>query len=575
MSAEANDYPWFGRHDLSAFWALFADNLANMVIVSAVCGFVFHMSPDIVFGHILPGLGVALLLGLGFYAMLARWVARDERRFDVTALPYGISTPVLFVYLFGIIGPVYGAGLGAGLDKSAAGEMAWQVGLAAAFLGGLLEMGGSALGPFLKRITPRAGMLGTLAGIALVYIATVPLAEIMEHPLVGMPGLAIVVIALIAGIKLPGGLPAGLVAILLGVFMALTTGLVDVSESPSLSRGFAFPLPVFGDLFEGLRLLFVDHTSLLMVVLPVEIYNFIETMNNVESAEAAGDEYPVRLCQVADGAGTLIGALFGSPFPTTVYIGHPAYKKLGARCGYALAVGVVMFLIAVCGFMDFLRHWIPVAAVAPILVFVGVTLCGEAFRATPKAHGAAVAVSLIPHVADIVVLRMTGVLREASTWLGPVPGELGTKIASLGGPLPADLVSQFLVGANIHYMGLVALSKGAILVGLIWGAIVALLIEKKVKNAGLFAVAAYMLTVLGVIHQAGGLGFYPENSLALSYLLLAGLCFLAQWFPSITNPHGVKIKEKVSAGQDLDLKLTEKKGPSLSISVKEKPDFPK
>lgn len=573
MSAEGIDYPWFGRHDLSGFWALFADNLANMVIISSVCGFVFNMGPDIVFGHILPGLGTALLLGLGFYAMLARWVARDERRNDVTALPYGISTPVLFVYLFGIIGPVYGVGLGSGLSKAAAGEMAWQVGLAAAFIGGLLEMAGSALGPILKKLTPRAGMLGTLAGIAIVYIATVPFAEIIEHPLVGMPGLGIVVIALIAGIKLPGGLPAGLVAIALGVFMALSTGLVDPSESPSLSRGFAFPLPVFGDLFHGLKLLFVDHSSLLMVVLPVEIYNFIETMNNVESAEAAGDEYPVRICQVADGAGTLVGALFGSPFPTTVYIGHPAYKKLGARCGYALAVGLVMFFIAIFGFMDFLRHWIPVAAVAPILVFIGITLCGEAFRATPKAHGAAVAVSLIPHVADIVVLSMTGALRMAGQWLGKAPGALGEKIASLGGPLPDELVTSFLVGGNIHYMGLVALSKGAILVGLIWGAMVALLIDKKVTNAGLFAVVAYVLTVLGVIHQPEGLGFYPESSLALSYLFLAVLCFLAQWSPTIRNPHGLRVKAKATPGAELEMKLSEKKPAPISISVKQRPEL--
>jgi AGZA family xanthine/uracil permease-like MFS transporter len=174
-------YPLFYRRDLTAFWALFADNLANIVILSGICLAVFDMPAQIVFGRILPGLGVSLLVGLSFYVYLARRLARKEQRNDVTALPYGISTPVMFVYLFGIIGPVYW-GLKASGNADAS-IIAWQVGMAAAFLGGVIEMLGSIVGPWLKRITPRAGMLGTLAGIAIVWIATVPLAKIFEDPL--------------------------------------------------------------------------------------------------------------------------------------------------------------------------------------------------------------------------------------------------------------------------------------------------------------------------------------------------------------------------------------------------------
>ena len=126
-------------------------------------------------------------------------------------------------------------------------------------------------------------------------------------------------------------------------------------------------------------------------------------MNNVESAEAAGDKYPVRTCQIMDGVGTMVGTLFGSAFPTTVYIGHPAYKRLKGRCGYALGVGIVLFLGAIFGFIHFLYNLIPEAAVAPMLVFVGLVITAQAFAASPAKHSLAVAVAIIPHLSNICV----------------------------------------------------------------------------------------------------------------------------------------------------------------------------
>ena len=188
------NYPLFSRNDLSAFWALFADNLANLLIISGVCRFVFGMSPEIVFGRILPGAAVAIIIGVAAYVYMAQRLAKATNRNDVTALPYGISTPVMFVYLFGVIGPIYWA-----TNDSL---LAWQVGIAAGVVGGLVEILGAAIGPWLKKITPRAGMLGTLAGIALVFISTVALARIYEHPAVGFTALAFVLWGMVGRFKM-------------------------------------------------------------------------------------------------------------------------------------------------------------------------------------------------------------------------------------------------------------------------------------------------------------------------------------------------------------------------------------
>ncbi len=100
------NYPIFSRHDINAFWALFADTLANLLIISGVCRFVFNMPADIVVGRILPGAAIAIMFGIGVYVYLAQRLAKQENRDNVTALPYGISTPVMFVYLFAVIGPI-------------------------------------------------------------------------------------------------------------------------------------------------------------------------------------------------------------------------------------------------------------------------------------------------------------------------------------------------------------------------------------------------------------------------------------------------------------------------------------
>lgn len=489
----------FQAGDWNGFWALLADNLANLVLAAGVCKGLFAMPDQVVFGRILPGLGVSLLAGLTFYAYQAYRLSVTEDRDDVTALPYGISTPVLFVYLFGVLAPLYFGWKGEFGEQ--AGVMAWQAGVAACFLGGLVECLGSVLGPKLKEVTPRAGMLGTLAGIALVYIATVPLAAIFEDPLVGLPALGLVIGGLVAGFRLPFGLPAGFAAIVLGTAIGLVSGVAtfDTDWRPALYP----PIPIFGDLVAGFHLL-LARPEILAVVLPIEIYNFIETMNNVESAEAAGDHYPVGRCQVVDGLGTMVGSLFGSTFPTTVYIGHPAYKALGARLAYAWGVGAVLFLLAVTGTYSFLYRLIPAAAVAPLLVFVGTVIVAQSFRESPARHGVAVAFAILCHVSNILVTKMGGVLQVA-------------------GLENNQALVESLEEKGVHWTGHQALSQGSIVGGLLWGALVASIIDGKKRAAVGFAWSAAALSLIGIIHHPS-VGWYPDP-IALGYFIL-GATFL-------------------------------------------------
>ena len=505
MQGGSYSYRLFARNDFSAFWALFTDNLINLIVLSGICQFVFQMPAEIVFGRIVPGAAVAILAGVVVYTLLAKHVAEKEGR-DVTAMPYGISTPVMFVYLFGVIGPIYWSTQDA--------MLAWQVGIGAGFMGGIVAGLGAIIGPFLKRVTPRAGMLGTLCGIALVFIGTVPLATIFENPFVGFASMIIILWGLVGRFRLPYNIPAGLLALGVGTLVALVIGQASFSFE---GVGFYPPLPYFGDLIAGIQHLFAN-PELFLVLVPVQIYNFIETMNNVESAEAAGDHYPVALCQVTDGAGTMIGAIFGSPFPTTAYIGHPAYKRMGAHAGYVMAVGIVIPLAAFFGLLAFLNNLIPVAAAAPVLVFVALSLITNTAHSVKTDHMAAVTLAMMPHVSAFLMVK----------W-GSLMGALGATgvegLPNLGDPaLTAALLQQ-----GAHFQGHLALSQGAILTGLIWGAIVAYLIDGQFRNAGGFALAAALMSSVGIIHGAS-LHMPMLDGVTVGYLISATFLFVYPLF---------------------------------------------
>lgn len=498
-------YKLFHRSDFSAFWALFTDNIVNLMVLAGICQFVFQMPAEIVYGRIVPGAGVAILAGIVAYVALAKRAAHQHGR-DVTALPYGISTPVMFVYLFGVIGPIYWA--------TNDPLLAWQVGIGAGFMGGIVAALGAVVGPWLKRVTPRAGMLGTLCGIALVFIGSVPLATVFENPFIGFASMIIILWGLVGRFRLPYNIPAGLLALIVGTVVALMLGTSTLSLE---GIGFYPPLPYIGDLIAGIQYLFAN-PELFLVLVPVQIYNFIETMNNVESAEAAGDHYPVATCQITDGVGTMIGAVFGSPFPTTAYIGHPAYKRMGAHAGYIIGVGTVIPLAAFFGLLAFLNNLIPVAAAAPVLVFVALSLITNTAHSVKTEHMAAVTIAMMPHVSAFLMVKWAALI-----------GALGA-VGVAGVPQLGDAaLTSALLQQGAHFSGHLSLSQGAILTGLIWGAIVAYVIDGNFRSAGGFAIAAAAMSALGIIHGASL--HWPElNSVTGGYLIAAAFLFIYPLF---------------------------------------------
>ena len=113
-------------------------------------------------------------------------------------------------------------------------------------------------------------------------------------------------------------------------------------------------------------------------------------LQNIESAEAGGDRFATGPSLAVNGIGSTLAGLFGSCFPTTIYIGHPGWKALGARSGYSIVNGLFFTVFFLFGLGPLLRALIPIEAGAAIVMYIGIIITAQAFQATPKRHAPAV-----------------------------------------------------------------------------------------------------------------------------------------------------------------------------------------
>ena len=151
------------------------------------------------------------------------------------------------------------------------------------------------------------------------------------------------------------------------------------------------PLPAFGHVFSGFEFLGV----ILVTAIPFGIYDLVEAMDNVESAAVAGDSFPTTRVLTADGVVSLIGCLMGNPFINAVYIGHPGWKAMGGRIGYSAATGVMVIVLSWFGIISLMLSLIPVVAISPILLYIGMLIGAQAFQETPKSHAPAIVLALV------------------------------------------------------------------------------------------------------------------------------------------------------------------------------------
>src|SRR5580700_11354951 len=284
--------------DWNAFFGFGTNILVNMLVLTGLLRFVLKMPDSLVFGRILPALGLMMCLSTFYYAFLAYRLAQKTGRNDVCALPSGISVPHMFIVTFVIMLPV--------ALKTNDPIKGWEAGLTWVFFQSFILMAGGFIAPFIRRITPRAALLGTLAGVSITFISMRPALEMYLTPVIGLTCFGVILVSWFGGFRYPKGIPAGLVAIAVGVVLAWGSNLFGLNyggltgagiASAFTNFGFSVPLPAVNHIFSGFEYLGV----ILVTAIPFGIYDLVEAMDNVESAEAAGDAYPTTRVLTADG----------------------------------------------------------------------------------------------------------------------------------------------------------------------------------------------------------------------------------------------------------------------------------
>lgn len=517
------------RGDLDGFFGLMVDNLLQFLVILELCRTLCGMPERFILTTIFPGAALSLIVGNLYYSWLARrQSARTGRR--VTALPYGINTVSLFAYILFIIAPTFRElAADPAIDPERAMRVAWQVGLVACLLSGILEgLGGLAAG-WVRRVTPRAALLSTLGGIAIGFISMEFILRTYATPLIGFVPLGLVLVTYLSRVRWPLGLPGGMVAVAVGTGLAWlmsalgAPGAVPVGGERLLAgAGWHPPWPVLADLAAALT---SPHVwSRLSIIVPMGLINLLGALQCIESAEAEGDSFPERGSLLVNGIGSVAAACFGSCFPTTIYIGHPGWKRMGAGWAYSAANGIFFAVLATFGLVGPISRIVPVEAAMAILVWIAVIIVAQAFTATPKRHAPAVVLGLLPGLAawgwqlvemSLAATRRAGLLADTTL---------------------AQLLEAVRTTAIPYVDGLMVMKSGFLFSATFIAAIAAWLADRRFARAAAWSLAAAVFSYAGLMHaytmtptalrEEIRLGFaWP---MALGYAGLALVC-LAAW----------------------------------------------
>ncbi len=502
MIAPSSQRPAAG--DVNGFFGLVVDNVSILAFIATVLVGVFGMPAEIVYTKMFPGTALGVLVGNLLYTRMAITLAKREGRSDVTAMPLGLDAPTSIGMALLVLGPAFAGFRAQGLDADAAGLRTWQLGMAALVIMGLLKFVLSFFGDAVRRNVPRAGLLGSIAGIALVLMGFLPLVEILRVPVVGFVGLGLV-LALLLGTPRFAKLPSVPFAVLVGtvLYYALgSSGLIgDAFHAPPAPQWrLALPLPNLG-FVDG----FAFATPYLPLLIPFGLLMVIGGINVTESAHAAGDRFRTRDILLVEAFSTLLAGVCGGVAQTTPYIGQPSYKAMGAGHRYTLATGLFVGLGGMLGVLAALVEFLPLAVLAPILVYVAIGICVQSFEATPKRYWAAVVIAFFPAIARMVAIKLGDP--------NYVPFERFGQLYAPGAHGPSELFT------------LVVLGNGFILTSMVWAAAYVAVIDGKAWRASFALVVGAALTAFGLIHS-----IRPDAALYLPWQLgAADQTTVLQW----------------------------------------------
>jgi len=396
-------------------------------------------------------------------------------------------------------------------------------------------------------------------GIAWLFTGT--LQEEVAWPIVTFAPFFLIITALFAGVALPK-IPSTLVPIIIGGATAWITGkalapallppqrhllaaaaltaepfappqqatMENVNAAKS-TLGFYPAIPELSPYAPETMDLVLPYVG---IAIPVALTVAIGTIQVRQMAENAGDNYPLRLSMVGDGLATVLASLFGSPWGMTVFIGHGAFKQMGACIGYSIMCGIAFVLVCFSGASALFLAVFPAQVLNPIILFVGLAVVNDALDVTPAKHWPALMVSLVPGMFNWCITQ--------------VEGFAGNICMEEGAVCPSDPFSGVPWDKSEGLLGIYSMGNGYLLTSIYWASIMIYILDHKFHLACLWSLIAALSASFGLIHSAtvfvpeflGGSGYIPGRismymEFTYAYLLNAAIMLIIYLvFPKTT-----------------------------------------
>ena len=398
-------------------------------------------------------------------------------------------------------------------------------GVGAAFVMGIIACAGAFVGGWIRRFTPRAALLSTLAGIALAFLALDFFFRTYAFPIVGLTTLVLSFVFYFGRVEPRLGVPRGLVILVAGTGLAWACHFISGSAIVPVGKLAFDTVGLYPPIPDPSLLLTWWHSigNSLPVVLPLALVSTLWSLQVVESAEAAGDSYDTKDCLLFNGIASMGSALFGSPFLATIYFGHPGWKAIGSRAGYSVLNAAVMTTIACTGTLGIIVHFVPVEAGMALIIWIGLAMTAHAFEVVPARHIPAVVVGLVPALGAYTEFVIKRTL-------------LAVGYGTPDHPIPQALNALFADRADYYSAGVFAVGEGYIYTCMILSAATVQIIERRFMRAAAWFGIGGVIAILGLAHNyritgsdiIGVIGFAP-GAIPLAYLIMATTCAMTGW----------------------------------------------
>ena len=466
--------PLFRKGDLDASVGVFFDGFSKIIVFTSVLVGTFGLDGGTVFGTMMPGLFVSVLMLNGGLWLYYRHIAKQRGDVTLTAIPASVQAGRMFIWLYSIMLPVY-------LVTNDA-VLAYRVGVLAHFLGGFVFIVGAFVMPLILRIVPAGALFGSLGGAAMAFLILQSMNGTLAMPLVGW--ISLVVLFTIYLGKIETKLPAALIAIVVGAGVAWASGAmgVDAIVDSVEHMGLYLPAPVLPIFAPEVMTHVVEFIPIIIVF---SLNECITGIQGVEQARKCGDtHFTATQPLVIAGISGMVGALFGNPLATGLYWGYPGWKEMGAGTGYHLGILMLYAFVGLTGLTSIITALVPESAVLPILVFLGISSYAQAFEVVDRKYYPAAIMASLP------------------------------------------LVMSFMMDnvAEGSLAGFWAFDAGAAFIGLLIGCLFVFVIDNDWLKASIVNVVALGLTLVGMIHSPMPIltdGYVFQTEFVLVYAGLA------------------------------------------------------